>query len=224
MTCFDVHPLALLSPFLRSLDLTVHGLAWVHAHIPLAHPLGDGPAVLLERSLELTAQALGRDARSYQRLIGPLVRDWEELATELLKPVGIPRRPFPILRFGPHAMRSAVGLAQYRFREVRAQALFAGNSAHAIFPLQQASSAGLGLMLSMSAHAVGWPIARCGSQALAVALASYFVSLGGEVRFGTPVSSMSDLPEGRAVLFEVTPRQLAAIAGSILASDYLARL
>ena len=133
--CSAIHPLALTSPFFRSLDLGAHGLEWIHPPVPLAHPLDDGPAVLLERSLEATAEGLGQDADRYRRLIGPAVRDWDELVPELLKPLGIPRNPFPLLRFGPRAMRSAVGLARSWFKGVRAQALFAGNSAHAIFPL-----------------------------------------------------------------------------------------
>jgi len=76
----------------------------------------------------------------------------------------------------------------------------------------------------MSGHAVGWPIARQGSQAIADALASYLVSLGGVVKVGEYVSSMSDLPKTRAVLFDVTPRQLAGIARSAFPADYLERL
>ena len=222
--CSAVHPLALTSPFFRSLDLAAHGLEWIHPPVPLAHPLDDGPAVLLERSLTATARALVQDAEHYLRLIGPFVRDWDELVPELLKPLGIPRSPLPVLRFGPHAMRSAVGLARSWFKGVRAQALFAGNAAHAIFPLQHPSSAGFGLMLCMSSHTVGWPIARGGSRVISNALATYFASLGGEVNTGTPVSSMSDLPQARVVLFDVTPRQLARIAGSIFPPDYLGRL
>ncbi len=131
--------------------------------------------------------------------IGPAVRDWTRIVPELLKPLGIPRTPFPLMRFGLRAMRSAVGLARSWFKGVRAQALFAGNAAHAIFPLQHLSSAGFGLMLSMSGHAVGWPIARGGSQAIADALASYLISLGGEVEVGVNVSSTSDLPRARAL-------------------------
>jgi phytoene dehydrogenase-like protein len=222
--CSAIHPLALMSPFFRSLDLGPHGLEWVHPPVPLAHLLDDGSAVLLERSLEATAEGLGQDADRYRRLIGPAVRNWDKIVPELLKPLGIPRSPLPLLLFGPRAMRSAVGLAKSWFKGVRAQALFAGNSAHAIFPLQHLSSAGFGLMLSMSAHAVGWPLARGGSQVIAGALASYLVSLGGTIKVGAPVSSLSDLPNARAVLFDVTPRQLAGIAGSIFPSNYLERL
>jgi len=222
--CSAIHPLALASPFFRSLDLGAHGLEWIHPPAPLAHPLDDGSAVLLERSLEATAKGLGQDADGYHRLIGPGVQDWDQIVQELLKPLGIPRNPVALLRFGPRAMRSAVGLARSWFKGVRAKALFAGNSAHAIFPLRNRSSAGFGLMLCMLAHAVGWPIARGGSQAIADALASYLVSLGGTIEVGSPVSSMSDLPKARAVLFDVTPRQLARIAGSIFPSSYQKRL
>ena len=222
--CSAIHPLALTSPFFRTLDLGAHGLEWIYPPVPLAHPLDDGPAVLLERSLESTAEGLGPDTASYLRLIGPSLRDWDRLVPELLKPLGIPRNLFPLLRFGTRAMRSAWGLARSWFKGVKAQALFAGNAAHAIFPLQDPSSAGFGLMLCMSGHAVGWPIARGGSYAIADALASSFVSLGGVVKVGAPVWSMSDLPEARAVLFDVTPRQLARIADSILPLDYLERL
>lgn len=222
--CAAVHPLALASPFLRSLDLGAYGLEWIHPPVPLAHPLDDEPAVLLERSLKATAEGLGQDADRYRRLIGPGVGDWRKIVPDLLKPLGIPRSPLPFFRFGYRAMRSAVGLARAWFRDIRAQALFAGNSCHAIFPLQHRSSAGFGLMLCMSAHAVGWPIARGGSQAMASALAAHFASLGGIIKVGEPVHAMSDLPKSKVVLFDVTPRQLAKIASQILPPKYLARL
>lgn len=222
--CAAIHPLALMSPFFRSLDLQRYGLEWIQPPIPLAHPLDDGPAVLLQRSLEETAQGLEPDAERYRKLIGPIVRDWDKLVPELLKPLGVPRHPLPLLRFAPKALKSTENLARSWFYGVRAQALFAGNSSHAIFPLQHRSSAGFGLMLCMSAHAVGWPIARGGSQAIASALASYLESIGGKIQVGSPVSSISDLPRARAILFDITPGQLARIAGSMVPSDYLDRL
>lgn len=222
--CSAIHPLALASPFFRSLDLDAHGLEWIHPPVPLAHPLDNEPAVLLQRSLEATAQDLDQDANRYHRLIGPLVRNWDQLVPELLKPLGIPRNPFLLFRFGARAMRSSGRLAQSWFTGRRAQALFAGNSAHAIFPLQYPSSAGFGLMLCMSAHAVGWPIAKGGSRSIAEALSSYFLSLGGKIMVRRPVLSMRDLPSARAVLFDVTPRQLARIVGSAFPTGYLKRL
>ncbi|HEX9107303.1 MAG TPA: NAD(P)-binding protein [Longimicrobiales bacterium] len=46
-----VHPLAVGSPFLRRLPLAAHGLEWIQPPSALAHPLDDGTAVLLERSI-----------------------------------------------------------------------------------------------------------------------------------------------------------------------------
>jgi len=223
--CSAIHPLALASPFFRSLDLgTTHGLEWIDPPIPLAHPLDDGSAVLLQRSLDATAEGLGRDGNAYRRLVGPAVQDWDKLVRDLLKPLGLPRYPLALLRFGPRAVRSAVGLAGTWFKGEQAKALFAGNSCHSILPLEHWSTAAFGLMLSMLGHAVGWPIVRGGSQAIADALASYLISLGGTINVEAPVSSFDDLPKARAFLFDVSPRQLARIAGSRFPVDYRKRL
>ncbi len=121
-------------------------------------------------------------------------------------------------------MRSAAGLADRWFKGKRARALFAGNSAHSILPLEHWSSAAFGLMLGILGHAVGWPIARGGSQSIADALASYLESLGGLIKVGRPVLSMDDIPKTRAVLLDVTPRQFARIAGRCLPESYRKRL
>ncbi|HWU39660.1 MAG TPA: NAD(P)/FAD-dependent oxidoreductase, partial [Candidatus Acidoferrum sp.] len=187
--CSAIHPLALASPFFRPLDLGAHGLEWINPPIPLAHPLDDGSSVLLQRSLDATAEGLGRDGNAYRRLMGPAVQNWDKLVHDLLKPLGLPRYPLALLRFGPRAVRSAVGLAGTWFKGEQAKALFAGNSCHSILPLEHWSTAAFGLMLSMLGHAVGWPIVRGGSQAIADALASYLISLGGTINVGAPVSS-----------------------------------
>src|SRR5438046_5091146 len=59
--CSAIHPMAVASPFFRSLPLGQHGLSWIHPPAPLAHPLDDGTAVLLERGVTQTAQTLGED-------------------------------------------------------------------------------------------------------------------------------------------------------------------
>jgi phytoene dehydrogenase-like protein len=222
--CSAIHPLALASPFFRSLDLAAHGLEWIHPPVPVAHPLDNGRAVLLHRSIEMTAEGLGEDGDAYRRLIGPPVRNWEKLIRDLLRPLGVPRHPLALLRFGPLALRSAAGLARSRFSGQMARALFAGNACHSILPLERASTAAFGLMLSMLGHGVGWPIARGGSQAISNALASYLTSLGGTIRIGEPVSALDDLPKARTILFDVTPRQLDAIAGHRLPASYRKQL
>jgi phytoene dehydrogenase-like protein len=223
-TCSTVHALALASPFLRSLPLTEHGLELVHPEAPLAHPLDGGRAAMLERSVERTARGLGRDERSYRRLLEPLVRDGEALVAGILGPLRPPRHPLVLARFGLDAIRSARGLVHARFDEEPARALLAGCCAHSMLSLGAPASAAFGLVLAMSAHWVGWPVARGGSQRLADALAAHLASLGGRVQTGRWVRSLDELPAGQPALLDVTPRQLLALARERLPSGYRRRL
>lgn len=219
--CSAIHPLALGSPFLASLPLGEHGLQFVHPDVPLAHPLNGGRAAVLRRSVEETAAGLGADGDAYRRLIGPLVRDWAVLAPVVLgPPLRVPRRPVPAARFGALAVRSAAGLAERRFGGEAAQALLAGNAAHAMRPLTSRGTAGFALVLQTLAHAVGWPIPVGGSRAITDAMASLLRSLGGEIEMGRRVESLAELPRARAVLLDVTPRALDAIAGGELPGRY----
>ena len=222
--CAAVVPLALASPFFRMLPLGKHGLAFIHPDAPLAHPLDDGTAVIVERSVEQTAAGLGRDGAGYAKLFGPLVRDWTKLEPLLLGALKFPEHPLVAARFGLNALRSASSLAKSKFRDVRARALFAGLAAHSILPLEDSPSAAFGLVLGILAHAVGWPIVRGGTQKLADALATHLRSLGGEIRTGTRVSSIDELPRNAAVLCDVSPRQIAAIAGSRFTPGFRAAL
>ena len=218
--CSAIHPLALASPFLRSLPLGEHGLAFAHPDIPLAHPLDDGTAVALQRSVDETAEGLGPDADAYRRLFEPLIRDWEALAEDLLGPLRIPRHPVADARFARAGLRSATGLAGARFTGVRARALLAGNAAHSMRPLESRTTAGFGLALMLFGHAVGWPAAIGGSQAITDAMASLLRSLGGEIETGREVRSLADVRGARAVLFDLGPSQILAIAGSGLPARY----
>jgi phytoene dehydrogenase-like protein len=222
--CSAVHPMALASPFFRTLPLAQFGLNWVHPPAPLAHALDGDQAVLLSRSIDATAQTLGEDARQYVKLVGSLTLHWDELETTVLGPPRIPRHPIRAARFGIYAVRSASGLAQSMFKTSRAQALFAGLAAHSVLPLEKPPSAAFGLLLAIIAHRVGWPIARGGSQRISDALASYFRSLGGEIAVNSPVNSLEELPSSRVVLCDVTPRQLLRIAGHRLPEGYRRRL
>ncbi|MGH9683565.1 MAG: phytoene desaturase family protein [Candidatus Acidiferrales bacterium] len=212
--CSAVHPMALTSPFFRSLPLREHGLEWIEPDAPLAHPLDDGTAVLVERSVNATAANMGRDVERYSRLFSPLVRDWSKLEPALLGRLRLPSHPQALARFGFDAMRSAEGFANSCFRDERTRAMFAGMAAHSILPLTKIPSAAFGCVLTIAAHAVGWPFARGGSQSIANALASYLRSLGGEIITNSPVSSLEQLPKSHIVLCDVTPRQLLQIAGS----------
>ncbi len=211
----SVYPLAAASPYLRTLPLDRHGLEWIRSPALLAHPLDDGTAVVLEPSVEATARNLGRDAGSYQRLVGLLVPHWRDLVADLLRPLGVPRHPLLFSRFGLRAIRSAAGLARSTFVEPRARALFAGLGAHSIMHLDRLGSAAVGLSLCIMGHAVGWPIARGGSEKIAEAMADYLRVLGGEVFVNRPVESFEGLPEARAVMLDLTPHQVSRLGGRL---------
>jgi phytoene dehydrogenase-like protein len=223
--CSAVHPMAAASPFFQTLPLEEHGLEWVHPELPLAHPLDDGTAVVLDRSLDVTADSLGVDAAAYRKLMTSIVRDWDKLASQVLGPVlRVPRHPLALAGFGLRAVRSARGLAEGVFEGERARALFAGLAAHAILPLEQPFTASFGLILGAAGHAVGWPVARRGSQSIADALASYLRSLGGEIVTGRRIESLDDLPQARAFLLDLTPAQVVRIAGQRLPRGYQRKL
>jgi phytoene dehydrogenase-like protein len=219
--CSTVHSLALASPALRTLPLEQHGLELVQPEVPLAHPLDDGSAVLLHRSVEETADALGgTDGRAYRRLFGPLVRRADDLMTEVLGPFRMPRHPLTLARFGVSAWRSAAGLGRSTFDEEGGRALLAGTAAHSMMRLDQVPTAAVGLVLMTAAHAVGWPFARGGSQHVVDAMTSYLRSLGGEVVTGHRVERIEELDGAGVVLLDVAPRQLLSIAGERFSRPY----
>ena len=218
--CSALHPLGVASPFFRDLPLAQRGLEWIFPPACLAHPLDDGTAVLVEGTVEETAANLGPDAAAYRRLMGPLVAGWQELLDDLLGPLHVPHHPLLMARFGLAGLRPAVGLARQAFRGDRARAVLAGMASHAMMPLTRPATAAFGLVLALVAHAIGWPMARGGSQRIADALGAHLRSLGGEVVTGHTVRSMEDLPDTRAILFDTSPRQLVQIAGERLPAGY----
>jgi phytoene dehydrogenase-like protein len=221
--CSAVHPMAILSPYLRDLPLADHGLRWIQPPVSVAHPLDDRPAVLLHRALDATADQLGRDAAAYRTLLAPFLADPHGLLHDALAPLGIPRHPLLMLRFGLHGLRSATGLAR-RFTTPEARALFAGCAGHAIMPFERALSAAVGLMFLITGHVEEWPVAAGGSHAIARALASLFTASGGTIETGRRVRALADLPAARAYVFDTSPAQLAAIAAPVLPARYLRRL
>ncbi len=219
--CSAVHPLGVASPFFRALPLADYGLAWVQPPAALAHPLDDGTAAVLERSLEATGETLGQDAARYRRLSGPLVARWAQLIADLLGPLPLPpRHPLTLARFGLWALWPAQRLAKTLFQGDHARALFAGMAAHAMLPLDRPLTAAFGLVLGAAGHAVGWPLARGGSQRIADALAAHLRALGGAIITGMRVTSLEELPPARAILFNTSPRALAGIAGQRLPPGY----
>jgi phytoene dehydrogenase-like protein len=222
--CATILPLSLASPFFKSLPLAEYGIVWIESEIPLAHPFDDGTAAVLYRSVSETAATLGRDARAYEQLIGPLVMNQENLMEDILRPLHLPRHPLLLADFARHGLRSAKGLAGASFITDKARSLFAGLSSHAMMPLEKTATAAFGLILAMLGHAVGWPIVQGGSQRLADAMQRYFKELGGEVITGLSVTSLDDLPNARALLFDLTPRQILHLADRRFPRNYCRQL
>jgi phytoene dehydrogenase-like protein len=218
--CSAVHPMAVVSPFLRTLPLHQHGLEWIYPPYPLAHPFDGGTSAILDHCIESTCQALGVDGNGYRRLVGPLAAQWSLLEEDLLGPIRIPSHPLVMARFGIKAVQPARLLARLSFKSESARALFAGLAAHSVLPLESWGTSAIGLVLAAVAHVKGWPIPKGGSQRIADALASYLRSLGGDIVTGVRVRSRKDLPPSRIVLCDLSPRGLLHIAGETLPTSY----
>jgi phytoene dehydrogenase-like protein len=219
-----VFPLGAGSPFFSSLPLRDYGLEWIHSPAPLAHPLDDGTAMVLERDLSDTEASLGVDGKAWRKLVETFVERWSEFARDVLQPLPtLPRHPWLMARFGMSAILPARSIAR-RFRSERTQALFAGLAAHSFLSLDEPLSAAAGLLMAVLAHAVGWPIPRGGSQSLTDALCQYLATLGGSVKTSSRVEALSSLPGYDLLLCDVTPRQLLKLAGERLSDRYKRRL
>jgi phytoene dehydrogenase-like protein len=215
-----VHPLAAGSPFFASLPLQNHGLEWIYSPAPVAHPLDDGTAVVLERDLNDAKVALGEDGKAWVNLVRPFVEQWWEFAPEVLRPVpSIPKHPFLLARFGLSVLLSAKAIA-HRFRSDRTRALFAGLAAHSFLALDEPLSAAFGMLMAIPAHAVGWPVPRGGAQAITKALGEHLSALGGTIKTSSPVNSLANLSGYDVILCDLTPRQLLQIAGNRLTDAY----
>jgi len=217
--CSAIHPLAIASPFFKTLSLQDYGLEYIIPDIAAAHPFDDGTAALLKNSLSETASLLGNDSEAYLNLIQPLVKTWNGMAADILGPLHYPKHPIDMARFGLDALTSATYLSK-KFKTETAKGLFAGMAAHGIQPLTNIATSAVGLVLLANAHLKGWPIPKGGSISIANALAAHFKALGGKIETGIYIKSLDQLPSAKAVIFDITPRQLLGIAGHKFSSIY----
>jgi phytoene dehydrogenase-like protein len=219
-----VHPFAVGSPFFSSLPLAEHGLEWIHGEAPLAHPLDDGSAVVLERDLGETVRALGQDGKTWRRWLEPLVNHWSEFADEVLGPaLHVPRHPFRMARFGLTVLQSAQSFAFSQFSSARTRAVFAGLAGHSVLSFDQPLSATVGLLFGVTIHAVGWPIPRGGAQAIPKALVGVLNALGGTVHTSRRIDAAAFRKleaESEVVLFDTAPAQLLDIARARISPGY----
>jgi phytoene dehydrogenase-like protein len=215
-----VHPMAAGSPFFNSLPFEHYGRPeWIQSPAALAHPFENGTAIMLERDLTEAEAALGEDGKAWRALMEPFAKNWNAIATDILRPViGWPRHPFLLARLGLKAFEPAVHLARGHFRGEPVRALFGGLAAHSFLRLDEPLSASFGLVLGAAAHAVGWPIPRGGAQTLTNALVTHLTHLGGRITTSTRINSFADLPACDLTLCDITPRQLLALAGDSAAN------
>ncbi|SEL81834.1 phytoene desaturase family protein [Parapedobacter koreensis] len=217
--CSAVHPMAAGSPFFKTLPLADHGLEYIHPPVLAGHPFDDGTAAVLKTSLDETFTLLGRDADQYRRFYAPLLRLWPGIVNDVLGPLRIPKNPIGLARFGLKALPPASYIARI-FHTEAAKGLWAGMAAHSLLPLSSLTTSAIGVVLTVNGHLTGWPIAKGGSQRIANALASYFQALGGRIATNLYVTSLSQLPSAKTILFDITPRQLLQIAGHKFSSLY----
>jgi len=217
--CSAIHPMALASPFFRTLPLADHGLEYIFPGLAAAHPFDDGTAAILDHSIEVTAKHLGADEREYTKIMQSVTAAWPLIDEDTLGPLHLPKHPLALAGFGLKALNSASGFVK-RFKTKQARGLFAGMAAHSIQPLNNLSTAAIGLVLLAIGHMKGWPIPKGGSSSIANALSSYFTSLGGTIQTGTYITSLDQLPSAHAVLFDITPKQLLQIAGHKFSAIY----
>ncbi|MEX1240733.1 MAG: NAD(P)/FAD-dependent oxidoreductase [Cyclobacteriaceae bacterium] len=217
--CSAIHPLAVSSPFFKTLPLERHGLEYIHAPLAAAHPFDNGSAVALHTSSEETARMLGVDSAPYLQLMKPLIEGWPLIIKDVLGPFHLPGTWLPFARFGLKALTSARHLSR-KFHTEMAKGFFAGMAGHSIQPLSNFATSAVALVLLITGHSSGWPFPKGGSHQISKALASYFTSIGGKIETNFYVRSMDQVPGAHAVLFDVTPRQLLQIAGHKFSSLY----
>ncbi|MDB5130142.1 NAD(P)/FAD-dependent oxidoreductase [Mucilaginibacter sp.] len=217
--CSAIHPLAAASPFFKTLPLAGHGLSYIYPEIDAAHPLEHANSAVLCRSIDETALHLGADENTYRDLMRSVTKNWPLIDADVLGPLHFPKHPLALASFGLNAIKPATLLAN-KFKTKQGKALLAGMAAHAMQPLTNMATSAIALVLMATGHLQGWPIPKGGSNSIANALVAYFVSLGGKIETDTYVKSLEELPSARAVLFDITPKQLLQIAGHKFSSIY----
>ena len=211
--CSAFHPLAVDTPFSRSVDLTQYGLTWRWPEVQYSHPLDGGRGAAVMRSVAETAESLGRDGRRWQRVFGPLTDRFDRITSDFLRPVvRVPSHPIAMARFGALSAVPAAVLAK-AWSTDEARALFGGVAAHALRPFSAPFSAAIGVALGTAAHAYGWPVAEGGSAAISRAMIAALEEHGGKVETAVRVESLEQVGDADLVLLDVAPSAAVRIVG-----------
>jgi phytoene dehydrogenase-like protein len=246
-TFSSVYPAAAASPVFARMPLADHGLEWVHPRACSAHPLPDGRAGVLYRSVEETARSLDAlragDGARWAGFTEPFLEAFAAVRATMLSgfpPVGGPLKllaragPLPTLGLARLLPESTAGLAGRLFEDEASRAWLHGAAMHGDTPPDKPGGAIAAFYLNLLGHAVGWPSPRGGAGRLADALVGYLTALGGEVRTGARVVRV--LVSGRGatgveiegggrldapiVVADVMPHALLRLAGDALSGWY----
>jgi phytoene dehydrogenase-like protein len=218
--CSAVHPLLLASPAFRHIDLAARGVRLLTPPVAFAHPLGGDRAVAVGPEVDDVARSLGADGQAYARLFTPLVRDLDKVLPAFLGSMrDAPPHPLAAAGFALRGLASAQHLAR-RFRTEEGRALVAGTAAHSMLPLTAPLSGVFPRLFTALAHRYGWPVVEGGSAAVVDALVAELTAVDGRIETGRLVKRLDELPPARAVVLDVTPRQLLEMAGDSLPTGY----
>ncbi|AEF42892.1 phytoene desaturase family protein [Hoyosella subflava] len=214
--CSAVHPMAVGSRFMVEAELARYGLEWCHPEIDCAHPLDDGTAGVLYRSVTETAAGLGQDGDLWHLLFGRTSANFSKLADGMMQPIlRVPRHPLAMARFGfPAPLPGSVVARLFRTEQTRA--LFGGIAAHAFRPLHYPMTSAIGIGIVTAGHHNGWVVAKGGSQAITNAMAAALTDRGGKIETGVRIDTASQLPTSDVTMFDLAPGAIASILGDRL--------
>ena len=215
--CSAIHPMAVGSPFLTGLGLERYGLTWRLPEIDCVHPLDDGRAGVLYRSVEATADGLGVDGGRWRGLFGwtsatlrCALRGHHGAAAAAAPPSA---DAVPVRCADPAARLDARQVVSHREGDGRCSA---GVAAHAFRPLHRPMTSAIGLGILTAGHRYGWPVAAGGSQSITDALAALLADLGGKIETGIRIDASSQLPPADVTVFDLAPQAVAGILGDRL--------
>ncbi|OBK78399.1 NAD(P)/FAD-dependent oxidoreductase [Mycobacterium sp. 1164985.4] len=216
--CSAIHPMAAGSAFFSGLGLDRYGLQWRWPEIDCAHPLDNGDAGVLRRSVDATADGLGADGRVWKRVFGGPSARFDLLSQDIMGPLlRMPRHPLMLARFGAPTVLPAATFA-HTFRTPEARALWGGIAAHAFRPLHYPMTSAIGIGIITAGHRHGWPVAAGGSQSITNALVSLLGDLGAKIETGVRIDSASQVPHADITMFDLAPSAVAKILGDRLPS------
>ena len=209
--CSAIHPMAVGSEFVSRFNLDRYGLSWRWPEIDCVHPLDDGSAGVLHRSVEQTADGLGRDGSRWRRAFGYSASRFDALSEDIMGPLlRIPHHPLMLARFGAPTVLPASTFARL-FRTEQGRALFGGVAAHAFRPLHYPMTSAIGMGIITAGHRHGWPVAEGGSQSITNAMVALLGDLGGKIETGLRVQTASQLPPADITMFDLAPEAVASI-------------